>query len=83
MNSLPLVARLRQHTSLAKETSNETRWSSAFDMFQLYLEIEDYIDEIYLDNLDIFLLLLVENREAEVLLKELKNIKSISKQLQK
>lgn len=77
-----LAAKLRQLTPLVARTRNETKWSSSFDMVQRYFEIKDFISKIESPDLVPFLLAPMDIKKLEGLLKELKKMEVITKQLQ-
>ena len=80
LRNLKTSGRLRKFTDLCPVRPNKTRWSGKYKMCKRYLELEQFIEAMPLD--DSLYLSMREKRVLEKLTKHLKNFHDITKKLQ-
>ena len=82
LRGLLLGAKLKELTSLTPKVRNVTRWSSSYQMVQLFIELQEFMGLLESDEVDALCLTPAESRRADDLLLQLKPLESVNKFLQ-
>lgn len=78
-----IAARLRRKTFLKAKLSNETRWSSSFEMLRRYSEIKAFVSDLHDPVVDELLPNTAQDRKIESLLSILSDLNVVTVELQK
>lgn len=76
------AAKLRRFTHLKAKISNETRWSSTYNMLKRYIEIKEYLPQLELPEIDELLLSDQDDLTIERLCQKFANLDSVTIALQ-